>query len=201
MKAKVLTNLNLLFNFFIFFFVGLIILVNPIVPATLFKYILSITFLVFGIYLFLSSLFNKKKIINILVAILTFGFGLAVMLYPAEMSVLFPIVVGNYILLIGLLKLSVYLVYKTRGYPGFIRMFVASLLDILIALILLVNPFKAVNILFWIRSLLYSFSYSYLRDFFRAVFPRFRLLNFRHIRITLPILLSAFIPYRFSKKW
>lgn len=196
MKEKYISRISLITNALIFIGVGITLIALPTTSANIFHLVVSLLISLLGLISFIFNIIKTKKIINISISISTFIIGLFFLSQPNTFLSLFPIIFGLYMLINGIIKLLIYIIYKKQKLKGYHPTLLASITDFIFSLIMLFNPsknIKSLTIILGIYLILFGFTYFY--DFLKDLFPKFFSNNRRRLRITLPLFISSLIPY------
>lgn len=201
MKEKYISRISMIVNSFLFFLAGIVLLLIPTTSAMFFHIIVSLLISTLGILSFVFNSFRPKKKINILLSISTFAMGMFFFSRPTTFLSLFPIIFGFYMLLNGIIKLLAYIIYKETKLKGYHPTLLASLIDFVFSYIMISNPNDNIKTLTIILGIyLIFFGVTYLYDLMKDLFPKLFKSKRRNIRVTLPIIISALIPYRIYTK-
>lgn len=196
MKEKYMSRIALLTNAVIFIGVGITLIVLPTTSAGIFHFVVSLLISLLGLISFAFNIIKPKKKINILISISTFAIGLFFFSKPNSFLILFPIIFGFYMLINGIIKLLTYIIYKEQKLKGYHPTLLASITDFIFSFIMITNPsenIKGLTIILGVYLILFGVTYFY--DFLKDLFPKFFSPSRRRFRITLPIFVSALIPY------
>ncbi len=195
MNEKMQSEVSLLAGFISFFVLGLLLLLAPNFFAGAIHLIISLSTIFISLIFLVFSTLKKKNVQNILLSISTLVVGVFFYFNPQKMLALFPITFGLYMFVNGLIKFTIAFLYRYRGFDGFLRMFIFSIIDFAFAYVMILFPIRNISTLTFISSLyLFGVSLTFLYDYLRELFPK-QFTGRRHIRINLPIIFSVFIPY------
>lgn len=196
MKEKYISRISLITNAIIFIGVGITLIALPTTSANIFHLVVSILISLLGLISFIFNVIRIKKSINILISISTFFIGLFFFSKPNTFLFLFPIIFGLYMLINGIIKLLTYLIYKEEKLKGYHPTLFASIVDFIFSFIMITNPGENIkNLTIILGIYLILFGITYLYDFVKDLYPKLFSPKKRRIRITLPIFISAMIPY------
>ena len=196
MKETYISRISLIINAIIFIGVGITLTVLPTTSANIFHFVVSILISFLGIISLIFNIIKTKKNINIVISLSTFLIGLFFFSKPNTFLSLFPIIFGFYMLINGIIKLLIYIIYKEQKLKGYHPTLLNSLTDFGFSFIMMFNPSANIKMLTIILGLyLILFGLTYFYDLLRDLFPNNFSSNKRRIRITLPIFISALIPY------
>jgi len=188
-------------NAIIFIGVGITLILIPTTSAKLFHLVVSMLISFLGIISLIFNIIKTKNKINIIISMSTFLMGVFFFSKPTTFLSLFPIIFGFYMLINGIVKLLVYVIYKEQKLKGYHPTLISSLVDFIFSFTMIFYPSKNIKILTIILGIyLIFFGLTYLYDFLKDIFPKVFSHNRRRIRITLPIFISALIPYRVYTK-
>jgi len=191
-----MSRISLIINSLIFLGVGITISLLPTTSAKIFHLVVSLLVSLLGIVSFVFNILKTKKRINILISISTFSMGMFFFSRPNAFLSLFPIIFGFYMLLNGIIKLLAYIIYKEEKLKGYHPTLLSSIMDFIFSYIMISNPGQNIKKLTIILGLyLILFGLTYLYDLFKDLYPKLFKTKKRKIRITLPIIISALIPY------
>lgn len=200
MNEKAITKVSLITNTILFIIAGIIIICFNTDYINLFHITTSIIITTIGTISLILNIIKTKKTKDILLSISTTIIGIFFYNNKKHLLSLFPIIFGLYMLLNGVIKLSVFLVYKKRENVNFYGPLIGSLVDFIFSFIMISNPYKNVKSLTIILGLyLILFGITYFKDFINECFPK-REKKRRGIRITIPIIFSVLIPYNTLQK-
>lgn len=201
MKEKHISRISLMINAIIFIGVGITLILIPTTSAKLFHLVVSMLISFLGIISLIFNIIKTKNKINIIISMSTFLMGVFFFSKPTTFLSLFPIIFGFYMLINGIVKLLVYVIYKEQKLKGYHPTLISSLIDFIFSFTMIFYPSKNIKILTIILGIyLIFFGLTYLYDFLKDIFPKVFSHNRRRIRITLPIFISALIPYRVYTK-
>ncbi|MBQ7137291.1 MAG: DUF308 domain-containing protein [Bacilli bacterium] len=201
MKEKYISQISLIINATIFIGVGITLILIPTTSANLFHLIVSMLISFLGIISLIFNLIKTKNKINIIISTSTFLIGLFFFSKPTTFLSLFPVIFGFYMLINGIVKLLVYVIYKEQKLKGYHPTLLSSLIDFGFSFVMIFYPSKNIKILTIILGIyLILFGLTYVYDFLKDLFPKVFSHSRRRIRITLPIFISALIPYRVYTK-
>ena len=196
MKETYISRISLIINAIIFIGVGITLIILPVKSANIFHLVVaSLMILLGGVSLFFNIIKTKKNI-NILISVSTFLIGLFFLSKPITFLSLFPVIFGFYMLMNGIVKLLIYIIYKEQKLKGYHPTLLNSMVDFTFSLVMMFNPsqnIKRLTIILGIYLILFGITYFY--DFLKDTFPKRFSTHFRRIRITPPIFISALIPY------
>lgn len=201
MNEKYMSRMTLVINAIIFIGVGITIIAIPTTSAEIFHFVVSFLISLLGLISLIFNIIKTKKKINILISISTLAIGLFFFSKPNTFLILFPIVFGFYMLINGIIKLLTYIIYKEEKLKGYHPTLLASIVDFIFSFIMLSNPsqnIKGLTIILGIYLILFGITYFY--DFIKDLFPNLFSPSKRRFRITLPIFVSAMIPYNVYTK-
>lgn len=201
MKEKYISRISMIVNSFLFFTVGITLIIIPTTSAMFFHLIVSLLISILGILSFVFNTIKPKKKINILLSISTFAIGIFFFSRPTTFLLLFPIIFGFYMLVNGIIKLLAYIIYKENKLKGYHPTLLSSIVDFIFSYIMISNPGNNIKTLTIILGLyLILLAITYLYDLIKDLYPKLFRTKKRNIRVTLPIIISALIPYRIYTK-
>jgi len=196
MKETNISRITLIINSIIFIGVGITITLLPTTSAKIFHLVVSLLISLLGVASLFFNILKTKKRINILISISTFSMGIFFFSRPYTFLSLFPIIFGFYMLLNGIIKLLAYIIYKEEKLKGYHPTLLSSIIDFIFSYIMIINPGHNIKKLTIILGLyLILFGLTYLYDLIKDLYPKLFKTKKRKIRITLPIIVSALIPY------
>jgi len=196
MKETYISRVSLIINAIIFIGVGMTLIVLPVKSANIFHFVVSSLMILLGFISLIFNIIKTKKNINIVISVSTFLIGLFFVSKPITFLSLFPVIFGFYMLMNGIVKLLIYIIYKEQKLKGYHPTLLNSVVDFMFSLVMMFNPsqnIKRLTIILGIYLILFGITYFY--DFLKDTFPKRFSTNFRRIRITPPIFISALIPY------
>lgn len=160
--------------------------------------LVALVFIIGGIIEFISLfLSNKKKSSSLFAAIGMIVFGQLIQLFPRIPVSFIIILFGIYALLVGTYKGITYVIYRKNKVKGRFILLIDASIFLLNGLALVLTPIENVGLLFFIVGLYIScLGVMYIRDGLQIVVPVKPGRITRHIRINLPVLLVALLPYR-----
>lgn len=201
MKERRISRISMIINACLFFVVGVTIIIIPTTSALFFHLIVSLLITILGVLSFVFNAIKPKKKINLLLSVSTFAMGLFFFSRPSTFLSLFPIIFGFYMLLNGIIKLVAYIIYKETKLKGYHPTLLASIVDFIFSYIMISNPGDNIKTLTIILGVyLIFFGITYLYDLIKDLYPKLFKSKKRKIRVTLPIIISALIPYRIYTK-
>jgi len=205
MKEKSITTITIFIKAILFLVLGLVLLLIPTTSLALFHFLVTISFFSLFLFSFVIELRKKKFSISLFILAGMFFINLFFIFNKTTFLSLFPIIFSFYLILLGITKFSTFIVYKINNFSGFTRMFLDSLSNFLIAFLLITNPTKSIEPLTILLGLYFILvSFNQFVDLIKEHFPNNFLVRNRKFRITMPIILSLFVPYaiytRLNKK-
>lgn len=196
MKEKYMSRISLLINTFLFIGVGITIIALPTESADIFHLVVSLLISILGLVSLVFNIIKTKKKNNIFISLTTLLIGIFFFVKPNTFLGMFPVIFGFYMLVNGIIKLLSYIIYKEEKVKGYHPTLLAGIVDFIFSLIMILNPssnIKTLTIILGIYLILFGFTYLY--DLIKDLFPNFFSKKKRRFRITLPIFVSALIPY------
>ena len=201
MKEKTISTNSILISSILFCLLGIILIVVPTGSLSLFHFTISISMILLGTFLIIINIFKKEVISNTFIGIFLLFAGIFFFYNPTNFLVLFPILFSIYIFLMGIIKFSTFYIYKSNKFDGFIRTFFNAIWDFLFSFLILINPTRSIKPLTYILGFYFILvAITQFIDFLRIKFPDNFLVKRRRFRITLPTIISLFIPYTFYTK-
>ena len=195
MKERIISNIALLCNTLIFLVLGIILISVPTKSIHFFHVTVTTSIIIIGIISSILNIIHKKNLQNTTISILMTFIGFFFLNNAESFLAIFPIIFGTYIFLSGLIKLATFIIYKINGFKGFYRIFFNFILDLVFSLIVIFNPLKSIKTLTYILGIYFiSISINYFIDYLEE---RHFKIGKRRLRITMPKILSIFIPYAF----
>ena len=128
----------------VFLLVGGILIVKPDISFNIISYLIGVSLVVSGIYLFIIDSKTNNIFINVfLYAILLTLIGILIILNPVTLKVILPIFLGLWFLISGIFKirLDIYM----RNEPYFILSLITNIITVICGVILLINPVESVS--------------------------------------------------------
>ncbi len=196
MNEKALTKTTYIINSILFFVSGLILIIYRTRYINLFHLVISSLLIVLGFTTLILNIIKTKKSKDIFSSFTTLLTGLFFLYNKTKFLSIFPILFGIYMLMNGIGKFMTYIIYKNKENLNYYNVLLGSLIDFIFSYIMITSPSKNIN-----RLTIYSgiyimlFGLTYFYDFLKEIFPSF-FGKKRRLRVTLPIILSTFIPYR-----
>jgi len=201
MKEKAISSISIFISSLAFLILGFILILIPNESLTLFHLIVTIGIIIIGIILIFFNILHRDKIQNILLSFILPIIGIYFLCNPNNFLVIFPIIFSLYIFLTGTIKLVTFFVYKTNEFKGFFRVLFNAFFDLFFFFSIILNPTKSIKPLTYILGFYFIFlSINYIMDFLNQVFPNNFFTKKKRFRVTLPNILSLFIPYAFYKR-
>ncbi|MBQ7104779.1 MAG: DUF308 domain-containing protein [Bacilli bacterium] len=201
MNEQAFSKISLGGNFLLFFILGIILIMTPNKSLSFFHLTISIIIIILGVASTILNAFRKKSFQNTIFSILLFIMGIYFLYNPTNFLSIFPLIFALYVVLIGIIKFSTFCVYKSNGFKGFHKILLNALFELLFAYLIITNPTESIKPLTIILGFYFIFiSIGYFTDFLEEAFPNNFLTKRRKFRITLPNILSLFIPYAFYRK-
>lgn len=197
-----ISRLRLILSFFFFFICGLLILNTGIRFFYFSSSLIGIMVIYNGFsdiikYIFSSKNNNKLSITSGVIDII-----LGALIFPFQNIgiVLIPIIFGLYSMLNALIKAVVIYTYKKSEVPYFFVIIECSLFFI-IGILMVFSPLIHINeLMIFIGIYCILFSFTFLFDFFREVTPPSIKTKIKaKINISVPVILTAMIPYKALK--
>lgn len=201
MKEKTISTNSILISSLLFFLLGIILIVVPTGSLSIFHFTVSVSMILLGTFLTIINIFKKDAFSNTFIGLFLFLVGNYFLYNPTKFLVLFPILFSIYMFLMGIIKFSTFYIYKSNKFNGFIRTLFSSILDLLFCFLILINPTRSIKPLTYILGFYFILvSFTQLVDFLRITFPNNFLVKRRRFRVTLPTIISLFLPYTFYTK-
>ena len=128
----------------VFLLVGGILIVKPDISFNIISYLIGVSLIVSGIYLFIIDSKTKNIFINVfLYAILLTLIGILIILNPVTLKVILPIFLGLWFLISGIFKIRLDIYMKDE--PYFILSLITNIITVICGVILLINPVESVS--------------------------------------------------------
>lgn len=193
MKERVISNISILINSFMFLILGIILISIPTTSIALFHLIVSVSIIVLAC---ISTIFNairKKNIKDSLISLLMLIFGNYFLNNANTFLAIFPLFFGMYIFLCGIIKSVTFTVYKKRHFKGFYRLLFNAVLDLVLGTIIMFNPLKTLKTLTFVLGFYFIWvAFNYFLDFLEEYDVRSKK---RRFRLTIPNIFTLFVPY------
>lgn len=196
MNEKALTKTTYIINSILFLISGLILIIYRTRYINIFHLVISSLLIILGFTTLILNIIKTRKSKDIFSSLTTLITGLFFLYNKTKFLSIFPILFGIYMLMNGIGKFMTYIIYKNKENLNYYSVLFSSLIDFIFSYIMITSPAKNIN-----RLAIYSgiyimlFGLTYFYDFLKEVFPSF-FGKKRRLRLTLPIILSTFIPYR-----
>ena len=202
MKEKSITTITILVRAILFLILGLVLVFIPSTSLAFFHFLVTIGCSIFFLISFISELKKKKNIINKFLYLITFFISLFFIFNRTFFLSLFPIIFSFYLILLGTTKLSTFIVFKMNNFSGFTRMFLDAISNFIIALLIITRPTKSIDPLTFLLGIYFILvSFNQFIDLIKEHFPNNFLVKKRKFRITMPIIISLFVPYAIYTKF
>ena len=199
MEKKYLTDKNYIIIISLFLITGLFMLFLPKIYIRTFHLIISIGMMLIGVLLIIFNIKNKNNIIDYLFSISFLILGYFFFTNSFNLLSTFNILLSAYLILISLIKISTFIVYKLNKTRGFYRLLTSGLIDLLFAIIIITNLKRSVRFLTIIFGLYFiAIAFQYMIDWFFEYHKRDN--RNRSFRWTIPTIFSIFIPYTVSTR-
>ena len=199
MEKKYLTDKNYIIIISLFLITGLFMLFLPKIYIRTFHLIISIGMMLIGVLLIIFNIKNKNNIIDYLFSISFLILGYFFFTNSFNLLSTFNILLSAYLILISLIKISTFIVYKLNKTRGFYRLLTSGLIDLLFAIIIITNLKRSVRFLTFIFGLYFiAIAFQYMIDWFFEYHKRDN--RNRSFRWTIPTIFSIFIPYTVSTR-
>lgn len=128
----------------VFLLVGGILIVKPDISFNIISYLIGVSLIVSGIYLFIIDSKTNNIFINVfLYAILLTLIGILIILNPVTLKVILPIFLGLWFLISGIFKIRLDIYMKDE--PYFILSLITNIITVICGVILLINPVESVS--------------------------------------------------------
>ena len=198
MRKKSITKFSYLTNSILFLITGLTIIIFKTKYLNIFHMITSLSITILGSVTLILNIIKAKKIKDISISLSTLIIGIFFYNNKKKFLTIFPITFGIYMLINGLIKLITYIIFKEKENKNYYNVLIGSLVDFIFSFIMIKSPSKNINNLANILGIyLILFSITYFKDFIKECYPnKFLYKEKRGIRITLPTIISALIPYK-----
>lgn len=196
MSEKALTKTTYIINSILFFITGLVLIIYRTRYINMFHLVISLLLITLGFVTLILNVIKVRKAKDIFSSFTTLITGLFFLSNKTKFLAIFPILFGIYMLMNGIGKFMTYIIYKNQEKLNYYNVLLGSLIDFIFSYIMITSPTKNIN-----RLTIYSgiyimlFGLTYFYDFLKELFPNF-FGKKRRLRVTLPIILSTFIPYR-----
>lgn len=169
-KSVLVTNL-------IYIIVGITMMIIPGFISNFICYIIGILIILFSSSSIIK--YNQLKQHNIItkiilvIGIMALIFGLVIVVNPKNFASIVPIVIGIYIMTIGISKYNQAMEFKRVNYKHWYSVLLSAVLLLLLGIVIIFNPFETltlvirlVGIIFIINSLYDIYNiYSYQKNF------------------------------------
>lgn len=196
MSEKALTKTTYIINSILFFITGLVLIIYRTRYINMFHLVISLLLITLGFVTLILNVIKVRKAKDIFSSFTTLVTGLFFLSNKTKFLAIFPILFGIYMLMNGIGKFMTYIIYKNQEKLNYYNVLLGSLIDFIFSYIMIPSPTENIN-----RLTIYSgiyimlFGLTYFYDFLKELFPNF-FGKKRRLRVTLPIILSTFIPYR-----
>jgi len=201
MKEQSISKISMLIISLLFLILGIILIAIPNKSLSFFHLTISVSMIISGLAASILNSLRKKTIQNTIFSLILFIIGIYFLYNQTNFLSIFPIIFGLYVTLIGIIKFVTFCVYKLNRFKGFNRLFLNSLLELLFAFLIITNPTQSIKPLTIILGFYFIFiSFNYNIDFLEETFPNNFLIKQKRFRITLPTIISLFLPYAFYTK-
>lgn len=198
MIEKHISKISLIINSILFIGIGFTII---FLSNNLFLFIIATLITLVGLFSLISNLINTKKLSNIFISSTTLLTGVMLIIRPNYIIFFFPAIVSIYIFINGVIKLLSYIIYKKNKITGISGLLVGGMIDFVFCFIMMTNSNKNIHwLIIFLGVYFICFGISYLYDFLKELNPNKFDLKKRRFRMTLPIFISAFIPYKVYTK-
>ena len=198
MKQKTKTTIEYIINIFSFLILGIMLLIGPNITLGLFHIITSLSLIIIGLLLTIKNIIKFKKINNIFISLVLILIGIFFYADKYRLLVIFPVAFSFYIILISLIKLSTFIIYKRGNYKGFYVLFFTIIIDFVFALLIINHPVNSIAYLTIVMGIYLIFiSIQYMMDFF-YVYHTYNNKN-RQFRWTVPKILTVFLPFNIAE--
>lgn len=199
MYQKYIKTVTFLIVGIISFIIGLLFIIKNVVLYEQILKLLAIIIFISGLSLLIKALFNAKERIKLGKAILNMVLGFGMLLFPKIPLSLLPLLFSFYVLVSAVIQIVYYFFLKQNQVSGRIKELGKAIFYILLALPFLLAPLinlKYMLIIVGVYLLLYGMTSIY--DFLEETLP-LKKNKKRKFRISLPIFITAFIPYSVFK--
>ena len=132
-------------NNLFYIIMGLILLIIPELFSNFVIYAIGAFILIYALINAISYMKNKDLTANLTLAIITGIIGFVVIIVPEKIASIIPLVIGIFIVFVGISKLSEAGFYKGTNFYTY--KMVEGLLNLLVGLIICFNPFKTLTLL------------------------------------------------------
>lgn len=138
----------------LYIIMGIVLIVFPETTATTLCYVVGISGVVIGVFTVLAYLFRdvhknyyRNDFVSGMMEILLGAF----VLYKAQLVIdLIPFILGIFIVFSGINKLQNCIDVRRMGYGNGLLFFVLAMINIVVGIILIIDPFGAVKVLFMV---------------------------------------------------
>ncbi len=144
----------------------------------------------------LLACFSKFSIPRLLHALMPIAFAIVFLLFLRQMSTLYALLLGLYILLVAVIKGIDYALMKANHTPGRLIKLLNAIIILCISLPLLVNPSQHTTTALFITGVFCIFyGFTIMGDFFVEVAPIKQTNRFKkRMRVNLPVFLTMLMP-------
>lgn len=161
-----------------------------------------LTILIIGTFQFIEYFFSKRKgtdgKITFTKCFLNLLFCLVLSCFPKIPMSILPILFALYLILNGIIKLMTYIILRYENTNGRLLELFQAFIYLVIGIPLLISPLKKLSVMLTIMGVyILLLGINFIFDFINTIIPRKvkRKLQ-RRIKITLPVLFQAIIPYQ-----
>jgi len=157
---------------------------------------------VLGIIQFIRYFINSNKKterkITFTRSFLYLLFCLILVWFPKIPMSILPLLFANYLILNGIIKLVTYIILLKERISGRLKELFMFLIYFGIGIPLFISPLKNISTMLWLMGIyIILLGINFIIDFINSLLPRKIKNRFkRRIKITLPVLLEAIIPYQ-----
>lgn len=138
----------------LYIIMGIVLIVFPETTATTLCYVVGISGVVIGVFTVLAYLFRdvqknyyRNDFVSGMMEILLGAF----VLYKAQLVIdLIPFILGIFIVFSGINKLQNCIDVRRMGYGNGLLFFILAMINIVVGIILIIDPFGAVKVLFMV---------------------------------------------------
>lgn len=161
-----------------------------------------LTILIIGTFQFIEYFFHKHKgtdgKITFTKCFFNLFFCLVLSCFPKIPMSILPILFALYLILNGIIKLMTYIILRYENTNGRLLELFQALIYLVIGVPLLISPLKKLSVMLTVMGVyILLLGINFIFDFINTIIPRKvkRKLQ-RRIKITLPVLFQAIIPYQ-----
>lgn len=134
----------------IYILLGLFLLLRPGTTTAIITRLIGIAALIYGITRIVDKGKYDMDFVGFAIAVVITIAGVFLIFNPSFIAKILPTILGIYVLIEGAGEMRSALIMRSHGYSRWVTSFALSLLVIIVGIVVLVNPFATMNLVFMV---------------------------------------------------